>query len=74
MTNDRLISLALGEFSAEHRQKIMDELMREDASVSHYGWHEFLAKDIREVWADLDLGQRLVAYVAARDRSECHSD
>lgn len=65
VSESELIELVLGDRGPAEREGILDDLRRNDASWSAYGWHEYLPTILSEAWGRLDMGQKLVALVTA---------
>lgn len=65
MSERELIEAVFARRDAESSAPIIDDLMRDDADWSLFGWHEFLPERIRKVWPKLSRTERIVAYAMA---------
>jgi hypothetical protein len=52
--------------------RVVDEIETVDVCSLEDGWHLYLGDAIRRAWPGLNTGQRVIAYLVARDQ-ESHA-
>ena len=71
----KLIPIALRDIPESLHTHTLAEISRKHlGSWNTYDWETFVHEDIRALWPELDLGQKLVAYIMAAAEADCAGD
>jgi len=74
-TIERLTEIALRNVVPGLHADILREISGD--KLFDYGpweWEHYVNDEVRALWGELDLGQKLIAYIAALERSDMGSD